>query len=180
MIKAPFVANDAHELGVPYLCSGRISVTEEEAMLLYGIAVSLRPRVIAEVGTGHRRSLKSFCDARRWMLANLMFECEVYTCDIDADLAEAAQREFPKAHTICGDASVMVESMTDAPGLVFIDGLHTLNAARSDFDELSKVSVDGCVFLFHDSILFTEIGELVTELGGIIIPTPRGIGIVRR
>lgn len=163
----------------PFMSFGHGGLTEEEAAFLYGLAISLRPRIIAEIGTGCCRSLRAFDDARRWMEAKLDWNCSIYTCDIHPTPCREARHMFPEAHVVDGNARQMIAEMCDKHRveLMFIDGEHTYDAAMSDYKAMSAMT-DSCTFVFHDANLFPEIGDLVLELGGHILRTPRGIGIV--
>lgn len=165
--------------GRPFIHHGQYRITEEDAAFLFGITVMLRPRAIAEVGTGGLRSLGAFDGARQFLKTTLNWSCEIYSCDINGFRVCCGMNEFPDAHVIHGGARVMVQKMAHHPDLVLIDGEHTYDAVKDDFEELCKVCAKPCIFIFHDTINYPPIGVFVREQGGLLLPAPRGMGMVR-
>lgn len=155
------------------------SITDEEAAVLYGLAIALRPRAIAEVGTGGGKSVKAFQKAVQYMKTVLDWDCKIWTCDIK-------RRPSCGMNTICvhGDCEDMVEVMTIRPELVFIDGNHREEYVRHDYKVLSDYAMPGALFVFHDvyteyKALMEHASVVVKDKGGIILRTPMGLGLVQ-
>jgi len=165
--------------GKPYSeGENQIGVTNDEAAFLYGLVMAIRPKSIAEIGTGVCRSLKAFHDAAMQLKSDLDFRCTIYTCDIANRPVEKATLEFPDVHAIHGNSRVLADKISIRPDLVFIDGDHSYDAAKADYDAMKGVCNSNCVFVFHDTILFGPLNALMRNLGGQVLPTPRGIGII--
>lgn len=153
-------------------------VTEEEAVFLYGLAIALRPRCIAEVGTGWLRSLRSFYEARVYLKA-LGWDCSVWSCDINAGVVDKAKATFPGCNVVLGNSETMAPLITVAPELVFIDGEHTTAAVERDLSELRKVSLPETVYVLHDPGIIRDIQGIADKRGFLTLPSPRGIAIGR-
>jgi len=156
------------------------TVTEEEAAALYGIAIALRPQVIAEIGTGHGRSARAFDEAATYLNTVLGLRCHVWTCD-----TARRQKAAELLHTtfVAGDCLDLVREISTQPELIFIDGTHTTEASRRDYDVMVAFS-PGATFIFHDANnekdnVANQISGVVSELNGIILRTPYGLGIVQ-
>lgn len=162
----------------PALEENQGTVTEEEAAFLYGLAIALRPRCIAEIGTGWMRSLRAFCEAKRWLWEHLNWNCRVFSCDIKPDIANRASRDYPDAHVLCCDRLLLAKEIHPAPELIFIDGDHKSRAVQRDYEAMDKVAEPGAVFVFHDSSLIPDVAEAAAELGACTLPTARGMGIL--
>lgn len=161
--------------------SDKCGVTEEEAALLYGLAVSLRPRCIAEVGTGELRSLRAFSRAVEYMNFVLDVECHLWTCDIWDGPLKLVHQFGLKAKTVHGDSRALASVISPAPELIFIDGQHTCEAVKRDTEALWPVAADGALFIYHDiTVPKFGLGPFLEEIGGVLIPTPRGMGLVFR
>lgn len=155
------------------------SITDEEATVLYGLAIALRPKAIAEVGTGTGRSVRAFQKAVQYLKTVLDWDCQVWTCDL-------RKRVFGGMNTtyIQGDCEDMVEAMTIRPELVFIDGNHREEYVRHDYKVLSDYAAPGALFVFHDvrteyKALSENASAVLRDKGGIILRTPMGLGLVQ-
>jgi len=114
-----------------------------------------------------------------WLKDVLDFSCAVWSCDISGWPILKAKEEFPDAHMVHGDSSALVKRITISPQLIFIDGDHSYQAVREDYDAFQMVATPDATYVFHDVLINEEVMRFVSELGGLILDTPRGIGMVR-
>ncbi len=154
-------------------------VTEEEAAFLYGLAVAVRPRCIAEVGTGALRSFRALCKAAEYLICDLDMPCAVWTCDISSEPIMRARGFGIATKCVWGDARKLASQIHPAPELIFIDGKHTCDALEADTTALWPVAADGALFVYHDmSLPQFGLQKFLEEAGGLLIPSPRGMGIL--
>lgn len=123
---------------------------------------ALRPRVIVELGTHHGASYLALCQAA--MEANV--QCQAYAVDTwagDPHAGEYGEDVFAKlsdyhAAHYDGFSKLMRMTFDDAApyfdastiDLLHIDGLHTYDAVRHDFETWRDRVSDRGVVLFHD------------------------------
>ncbi|WP_266157762.1 class I SAM-dependent methyltransferase [Dyella silvatica] len=124
---------------------------------------ALRPRVFVELGTHHGASYFAFCQA---LLENRVeaksFAVDTWKGDVHSEeYGEEVYTTLSRYHDLhySSFSSLMRTTFDDAVeyfadgsiDLLHIDGLHTYEAVRHDFETwLSKMSVRGIV-LFHDT-----------------------------
>jgi len=164
----------------PSLEENQGTVTEEDAAFLYGLALAVRPNLIAEVGTGWFRSLRAFTEAASWMDRHLGWPCEVWSCDIDQGICTNAEEEFPSAFIVNGDSAWLAEKLPTKADLLFIDGEHSYDAVNKDYDNLLPVMSERAVIVFHDTSVNEEVKKAAIRRGAMILPAPRGIGLLAR
>jgi len=166
--------------GKPCLEENQGAITEEDAAFLYGLALAVRPTCIAEVGTGWLRSLRAFHEAAAWMLENLNWECQVWSCDISLPAIEKAHATFPSARLVYGTSKALAEQVVPPPEIIFIDAEHTYGAVKSDYETMLKVAAKNAIFIFHDTEGNDDLRRFCTEIGCVFIPSGRGIAILTR
>jgi len=112
------------------ICQGKPSreenmgtIAEEEAELLRGLVISLRPKCIAEIGTGWTRSLRAMRDGVKYLKDTLDWDCEIWTCDV-AEAAVTRGKEIGGPITVVHGTVDDLVSQMPVPDLVFIDGSH--------------------------------------------------------
>ena len=171
--------NIVEYLGRPYSEENQGAITEEEAAFLYGLAVSLRPVCIAEVGTGWYRSLRAFEAARAYLEKSLSWPCAIWSCDIRSEVIESAKELYVGCNFVCGDSAVLSQVVLPAPELIFIDGDHNLEPVRKDVAEMSKCAAPGATIVLHDCNLSNGVTEYCNEVGILRLDTARGMAILR-
>ncbi len=122
--------------------------SEEEAQILYANVIEYRPDLIVECGTANGWTIA-------WMAAaalSLGKKIEVITVDI------SNRPKFyidPAVEYVVGDfsliASDILEPRQDISKLIFLDGDHSYNGVRRDWDSICSYIKSGDVVLFHDS-----------------------------
>lgn len=151
---------------------------EQTVAFLRWIVHTWKPTVVFETGTHKGRSTKAIADALEYNGAG-----HITTVDI-ADHGVAAR--VPRTTFVEGK----LPAVLDDPALsglkdidmAYLDGPHTAAeiAAEVQF-VLDRKSARGCYILFDDaaSSAWPEVGEYVRKAGGLILPTPHGLGILR-
>lgn len=128
----------------------------------------LRPSVIVELGTHTGNSFFSFCQAVKNVgLNSKVFAIDLWTGDPHAgfynneiyeDVHSYQQSQYPKiGYLIKKDFNEAVKDFIDESiDCLHIDGLHTYEAVKNDFETwLPKLKNDAIV-LFHDTNVFRE------------------------
>jgi len=167
------------------ICQGKPSreenmgtIAEEEAELLRGLVISLRPKCIAEIGTGWTRSLRAMRDGVKYLKDTLDWDCEIWTCDV-AEAAVTRGKEIGGPITVVHGTVDDLVSQMPVPDLVFIDGSHEREDVAHDHQTMRGFAPNA-VCVFHDARdEYCGVFEYLKDIQGVILPTPRGIGIVR-
>ena len=120
----------------------RISITEREAQILMSIVAGLE---VFEIGTGigmATRAMSVTADS-------------VATCDIDQWVFDNIVPDLPRnvyyEHRDVIDRDIAVSLITPGWDVVFIDGLHTKEAASRDIDLALRFLQPGGRIIFHDT-----------------------------
>lgn len=156
------------------------AISEHDAALLVGLVLAIRPRVIAEVGTGWFRSIGAFHEGAMALKAMTGQDVEIWSCDIRSSVVEKAIASFPAAHVVCGTSQDMLRAMASLqPELIFIDGDHEIPGVKVDVEVMLRSATDDAVLVFHDTQCRRDsCGKVCSALGGVCLRTGRGIGIV--
>jgi len=105
----------------------------------------------------------------------------VYTIDISTECAEDAKFNveladcLPYVTFIHGDSAE-----TDFPeplDVLFIDGDHTYDGVKKDFERHAPNVKPGGVILFHDPCAYDGIECFLKQIGAYVIPIEAGVGI---
>ncbi len=127
----------------------------------FWVTTALRPRRLVELGTHRGNSYCAFCQA----ITRASIDCAAYAVDTwQGDVHMASEQglldELRKYHDPrYGRFSKLIESTFDeaskhfSPGsidLLHIDGTHTYDAVRADFETWRPMLSDRAVVLFHD------------------------------
>ncbi len=129
----------------------------------FWLTKAVRPRVFVELGTHTGNSYSAFCQAISWLgLPALAFAVDTwrgddqtgfYEEDVFNDLrafnenhfagfSKLLRTTFDEAHEYFDDGSV---------DLLHIDGLHTYEAVRHDFETWKNAASSSAVVIFHDT-----------------------------
>ncbi len=130
---------------------------------LYLLMRLLAPKVVVELGVHHGASFIAACDAARRELAS----CRLYGIDtwagdphtgfyegdaLFASLSEYINAQFPSAELIRSTfADARGRFNAGGVDLLHIDGLHSYEAVRADFETWRDTLSDRSVVLFHDT-----------------------------
>jgi predicted O-methyltransferase YrrM len=138
---------------------GIASLQFDEAGLLFRLARDLGPQPIVEIGR--------FKGGSTLLLASAMHpEAELWSYDLhvalradlsgpqlDGELVVALERSGlrERVHLVVGDSRT-VEPPPRPAGLVFVDGDHTYEGARADYERWRELLAPGGHLLFHDAV----------------------------
>ncbi len=141
------------------LSHGIASLQIDEAGLLFRLARDLGPQPIVEIGR--------FKGGSTLLLASAMHpEAELWSYDLhvalrpdmpgsrlDEELRTALERYglAERVHLVVGDSRT-AEPPPRPAGLVFVDGDHSYEGARADFDRWREHVAPGGHLLFHDAV----------------------------
>lgn len=168
---------------------------------------SHQPRTLVELGTHHGASFLAFCDAARE--AGIATQCHAvdtwqgdehagrYGEEVYASLAaHVADHHVERAHLLRCTFDEAVDMFADGSiDLLHIDGLHTYDAARHDFETWRSKLSDRAIVLFHDTMvrerdfgvwqLWAELKEQFPSFQfthshglGVLAPTAGGVDII--
>ena len=163
------------------LSHGIASLQLDEAALLLRLARHVSPgAAVVEIGR--------FKGGSTLLLASALPEgAELYSYDLhvalradlsgaqlDAELEEALQRYGlrERVHLVVADSRT-AEPPPRAPELVFVDGDHSFEGARADYERWRELVARGGHLLFHDAVdtggygnVYPGVARLVGELAG--------------
>jgi len=138
---------------------GIASLQFDEAGLLFRLARDLGPKPIVEIGR--------FKGGSTLLLASAMHpETELWSYDLhvalradlsgpqlDGELVGALERYglHDRVHLVVGDSRT-VDPPPEPAGLVFVDGDHTYEGARADYERWRGLLAPGGHLLFHDAV----------------------------
>ncbi|MET1079723.1 MAG: class I SAM-dependent methyltransferase [Pseudomonas sp.] len=163
----------------------------------FALLAMVRPRVLVELGTHRGDSYSAFCQGvSHQALETRCFAVDTWQGDSQAGLyeddiyAELSRYHDPRYSSF---SSLMRMTFDDAQlhfedgsvDLLHIDGLHTYDAVRHDFESwLPKLS-DRAVVLFHDTnvrrgdfAVWKLWGELTQRYSGFEFPYGFGLGVL--
>ncbi|MBA2332212.1 MAG: class I SAM-dependent methyltransferase [Actinobacteria bacterium] len=161
------------------LSHGIVSLQLDEAALLYGLARRVPAEgAVVEIGRfkgGSTLLLASALPkgAELWSYdLHLALRADLSGPRLDSELVDALERYGlrDRVHLVVGDSRV-VDPPPRAPALVFVDGDHTYEGARADYERWSHLVSPGGHLLFHDAVdsggygnHYPGIGRLVEEI----------------
>jgi predicted O-methyltransferase YrrM len=159
---------------------GIASLTLEEATFIYRLVSRLDPGTIAEIGRfkgGSTFLIAAAMHPRSQLRSydlHVKLTSEFRGDELDAELTEALRRYglADRVELIVGDSRT-VEPPPECR-LVFIDGDHSYEGARADFDNWRRAVAPGGHLLFHDAkppggigVHHTEVEQVVAEVAGV-------------
>ena len=161
------------------LSHGIASLQLDEAALLYGLARRVPAgAAVAEIGRfkgGSTLLLASALPdgAELWSYdLHVALRADLSGPQLDSELSAALERYGlrDRVHLVVGDSRV-VEPPPRAPVLVFVDGDHSYEGARADYERWSRLVAPGGHLLFHDAVdsggygnTYPGIARLVDEI----------------
>lgn len=164
----------------------------KEAGFLHSLTMLLMPENILEIGVGWAGSTVAFVEALRkngrghiisvdindFLIARMDMILRYHGLSAFSTIIEGNSQDLGTKKKIC--------KLTTSVDMLFIDGDHSFEACRSDFEMYRDLVTDGGVIIFHDTgPLPANQGELVKqlELGekeGSPVLTADGTGIYHR
>ncbi len=143
----------------------RIGAWSQHVFFAYDLVASLKPKILVELGTHQGESFFSFCQS----IAENQISCTAYAIDTwegdkhsgfyGEDIYQAVLRHRDQyyqqfAYLLRGQFDHFLKQFSDETiDLLHIDGLHTYEAVKHDFETwLPKMSKQG-VILFHDIVV---------------------------
>lgn len=161
------------------LSHGIASLQLDEAALLYRLARRApEGAAIAEIGRFKGGSTLLVASAlpagaELWSYdLHVALRADMSGPQLDAELRAALERYglAERVHLVVGDSRT-VEPPPRAPHLVFVDGDHTYEGARADYERWSELVAPGGHLLFHDAVdsggygnVYPGISRLVGEI----------------
>jgi predicted O-methyltransferase YrrM len=129
---------------------GIASLQIDEAALLYRVARDAGPGTLAEIGRFRGGSTVITAAA---MAAGAELWSYDLSSELDGELADALSRLglAERVHLVVGDSKV-VELPPGPLRSLFIDGDHTYEGARADFERWRGLVAPGGDLLFHDAV----------------------------
>ena len=123
----------------------------------------LHPRILVELGTQHGVSYCAFCQAAAELkLATRCYAVDTWLGDVHANYyKESVYLDLHKFHRRYEAFSTLLrmtfdQALPNVPDasidLLHIDGLHTYDAVRTDFETWRPKLSDRAVVLFHDTM----------------------------
>jgi predicted O-methyltransferase YrrM len=166
---------------------GIISQELDEAARLYGVARDVEDGAVVEIGRfkgGSTFLLAASLDGRAalWSYDIHVSHDATYTgADLDADLLGALRRYGldGNVHLVVGD-SRSVEPPPEPIRVLFIDGDHSYEGVRADWDHWGGRLEPGGHALFHDAVDHGGIGTYVEGVGRLVSELDRDRGFERR
>lgn len=158
---------------------GVVSLQIDEAALLYRLARDVERGPVAEIGRFKGGSTLVFAAAlpegvELWSYdAHVALRADLPGEALDAELREALDRYglAAKVHLVVADSRT-VEPPPDTLELLFVDGDHSYEGAKADFERWSAFLRPGAHLLFHDAVdtggygnVYPGVARAVAEIG---------------
>jgi predicted O-methyltransferase YrrM len=158
---------------------GIASLQIDEAALLYRLARDVDAGAVVEIGRFKGGSTVVFAAALRdgvelWSYdAHVALRPDLPGSLLDAELLATLERYglAPKVHLLVGDSKT-VDPPPGAIRLLFVDGDHSYEGARADFERWGALVAPGGRVLFHDAVdtggygnVYPGVARAVAEIG---------------
>lgn len=150
----------------------------------------MKPAIIVELGVDYGYSTFVFANALQSQSHNgFIYGIDLFGGDIhtgyrntyNSVLTNIDTNKLTQVKIVAGDFSEISKSWSLPINILHIDGLHTYEAVKCDYENWSKfVEIDG-IILFHDVISFYEIANFFTQVGGwhkLYFTHSAGLGIL--
>jgi hypothetical protein len=187
----------AEALGWPSPRHNHASAWHGHVSFAHWLVQAMRPAVIVELGAHNGVSYAAFCNAvARLQLPARCFAIDCWEGDDHAGhYGEEVYQDLLRFNqTHCAGFSILIRAYFDqaldrfadgAIDLLHIDGLHTYEAARHDFETWRPKLSDRAVVLFHDTdVLAGDFGvwrlwdELTNRYPGFRFHHAAGLGVL--
>jgi hypothetical protein len=146
--------------------------------VMWGVARKYHKGVFAEIGTRSGVSTTMFALAARDVGGR------VYTMDITDEKNSDARHNVG---LVGGEEYVTFihadSSKTDFPepiDVLFIDGDHSYDGVKGDYERHAPNVKQGGVIFFHDACIYPGIAEYLIEIGAFVLPIEAGLGIATK
>lgn len=155
------------------------------------IVNTFNPNVIVDLGVDFGFSTFSLAYSKIGKVYGIdWFEGDIHTghrntYDIVLEQCEYLAKNFnlDNIEIIKEDFNILANKWTNKIDLLHIDGLHTYEAVKNDYDNWSKFTHEQSIILFHDVESFEQtVGKFFCELGGykLIHTGSAGLGILTK
>jgi predicted O-methyltransferase YrrM len=166
---------------------GVASLQVDEAALLYRLARDAESGPFAEIGRFKGGSTFVFAAAlpagiELWSYdLHVALRADMPGSELDAELRGALERYglASKVHLVVGDSRAVEPPSTDLE-LLFVDGDHTYEGAKADYDRWSAFVRPGGHLLFHDAVDPGGYGNVYPGVSRLVAEITRGDGWKRQ
>ena len=166
---------------------GVASLQFDEAALLYSLARDAESGPFAEIGRFKGGSTIVFASAlpdgvELWSYdLHVALRPDMPGAELDAELHDALARYGldGKVHLVVADSRT-VDPPAEPLELLFIDGDHSYEGARADFERWSAFVRPGGHLLFHDAVDTGGYGNVYPGVARLVAEVERGGGWARR
>lgn len=143
--------------------------------ILWSIARKYPSGVFGEIGTRSGISTIALAIAARDVGGH------VHTIDVSEEHLGAAQKNLSMAECLPYVNFIVGDSRnTDFPeplDVLFIDGDHSYDGVKADFERHEPNVKKGGIILFHDASIYDGIECYLKQIGGFVIPIEAGLGV---
>jgi len=151
---------------------GKTGATEQDtADAIYTLVRMLDPKNAIEVGTYNAAASITIAQA----LADNGGHGQLHTVEISPDnyrLAETHIKEAGFGHLVQqyhgSSQDLSICHALPQSEFIFIDGDHTYDGAKKDFETYIKLLTDKGIMLFHDTIKIMELSRLMSEIAAML------------
>lgn len=150
----------------------------------------MKPNVIVELGVDYGFSSFVFANALKNQNGIIygidLFEGDIHTGirnTYNSVLNNIKNHNLTKIKIIVGDFTEVSKTWNLPINILHIDGLHTYEAVKNDYENWSKfVEKDG-IIIFHDVVAFEEVANFFKEVSGwykLFFTHSAGLGILTK